>query len=230
MKYIVIALTLMSNTLLADGIKIDKIYNPYVNQLENELEYRLLAQKDSDKIEQRRHKIGYGRSLTDRFFAEIYAIGIDSNIQSFDLEAVEAEFKWQLTEQGEFPADWGLMFELEREFGESIWEYSTTLISVYEYQRWVATGNLTLTYEWGSDINNEWESQFSGQIRYRQKSLFEPAIELYVAQNTLAAGPVITGHTRLSAGKRIAWELGLILGLNDKSDDQSWKMNIEYEF
>ncbi len=221
-----------SAALYADGSRIDKVYNPYVQLLEKEIEYRSLLQQDSnaDLDGRWRHTLGYGQAISDRWFAEVYLIGIDQPGEGFALEAYEAELKWQLTEQGEFNNDWGLLFELERERSEDIWEASTSLIAAREWSRWVATANLALIYEWGGDIDNEWETALSAQLRYRNSELLEPAIEFYQGQDTQGLGPVLTGLWRAGGGRKLYWEFGAILGTNRETADVNWKLTLEYEF
>ncbi|MBL4761118.1 MAG: hypothetical protein JKY93_00290 [Gammaproteobacteria bacterium] len=216
----------------ADGSTIDKVYHPYVQLLEKEIEYRALYEQDSDKVSdgKNRHKLGYGQALSDRFFAEAYLIGVDEPGSNFELEAYEVELKWQLTEQGEYDNDWGLLFELEKERNENIWEISTTLIALHEWSGWVATGNLSVIYEWGNDVDNEWETAFSGQLRYRHNERLEPGIEIYQSQDTQGIGPVITGLQRFGGGKKLNWEFGAIFGTDDDTADVNWKFNLEYEF
>lgn len=217
---------------ITDGVSIDKVYHPYVQLLEREIEYRMLYQQDSDEQldGQQRHIFGFGWALSDRLFAELYTVGSDSYGNDMDLDAYELELKWQLTEQGEFDNDWGVLFELERGDGDDQWEAATTLIALREWRNWVLTGNFTAIYEWGDDVASEWETAFSGQFRYRYRATFEPAFELYVAQDTLGAGPVLTGAYRLGAGKKLNWELGVVLGLGKETADANWKLNLAYEF
>ncbi len=216
----------------ADGSTIDKVYHPYVQLLEKEFEYRTLYKQDSDKASDgyNRHKVGYGQSLSDYFFAEAYLIGVDEPSSDFEIEAYEVELKWQLTEQGEYDNDWGLLFEIEKEKSENIWEANTTLIALHEWSSWIATGNLSIIYEWGADIDNELETSFAGQLRYRYSRLIEPGIELYLSQDTHGLGPVVNGLLRLGDGEKLNWELGAIFGANNDTSDVTWKFNLEYEF
>ncbi len=216
----------------ADGIAIDKVYDPYVQLLEKELEYRSLYEQDSNKaVDGRgRHKIGYGQAVSDQFFVELYLTGVDEPGGNLELESYEVEVKWQLSEQGEYDNDWGLLFELEKEKNENAWEISTTLIAVHEWSDWVATGNLSVIYEWGSDITNEWETALATQLRYRSSEKVEFGIELYQAEDTQGIGPVATGLWRIGQGKKLNWEFGAILGTNSDTADVNWKFNLEYEF
>jgi hypothetical protein len=216
----------------ADGSSIDKVYDPYVQLLEKEFEYRALYEQDSDEaVDGRiRHRLGYGQALSEQFFAEVYLTGVDEPDASFELESYEIELKWQLTEQGEFENDWGLLFELEKEKNDDIWEASTKLIALHEWSKWIATGNLSLIYEWGESFDNEWETAFAGQLRYRNNARFEPAIEFYQSQDSQGIGPVMTGLWRFGGGTKLNWNFGAILGTNNDTADVNWKLNLEYEF
>ena len=43
------------------------------------------------------------------------------------------EAKWQLTEQGQFWADWGFTLRIRKEEGNNIWEFSTGLLFEREW-------------------------------------------------------------------------------------------------
>jgi hypothetical protein len=217
----------------ADGLAVDKVYHPYVQPLERELELRSLYLNDSDDdIDGGQvHRLGLGKSFTDRIFAEFYLIGTkDSQGSSFSLEAYEAEIKWQLTEQGEYFADWGLLFELENERDDDVWEYSTAILVEKEFGRWVGTVNVSAIYEWGDDVSNEWETQLASQLRYRYSRYFEPAVELYSGDSDKGIGPVALGDLRFNNGQKLHWEAGVIIGLDSDSPDQTLRALLEYEF
>jgi hypothetical protein len=171
-----------------------------------------------------------GRALAEYVFAEVYLIGERSSDESLDLEAYELEVLWQLSEQGEYFMDYGLLFELEKEDDEDIWEYSTAALLEKEFGRFSGTANLGLTYEWGDDIKDELESSLVLQGRYRYNPRFEPALELYMGEDTLALGPVLMGMERLGVMKALRWETGLILGLDSDTADYTLRALLEYEF
>ena len=228
----IIVTLLLSTRAFADGTAVDKIYSPYVEALEKEIEYRIIVQNDADNTLDgvQIHRLGFGMSWTDRWFSELYLIGERTNEESFSIEAYELETKWQITEQGEYWADWGLLFELEAEREKSIWEYGTTLLVSKELGRWVTTANLGLIYEWGSDIANEWETELSIQGRYRLTRGFEPALEFYSGQDTKALGPAFIGKIRLGGRKKLRWEVGVIFGLDRISPEQTYRGMLEFEF
>ncbi|WP_160154661.1 hypothetical protein [Microbulbifer sp. ALW1] len=227
-----VALMSPSLPVLADGKLVDRVYDPYVEPLETELEWRAVRTRDTDELElnglwQHHFSVGYG--FSEHWFGEVYAIGEKKPESDFEIEAAELEAKWQLTEQGEYAADWGMLFELERKFAENQWEAAATVIAAKEWGRWTGTANFAVEYEWGRE-DEEFETELRAQARYRYTSRFEPALELYAAEDLLGIGPVAVGSWALEEGRKVRWEVGLIMGLTDESPDQSLRLLLEYEF
>lgn len=222
----------LSPQLLADGIVIDKIYHPYVQPLEQELEIRILQQDNqSDMADNTRlYRLAYGRSISDRLFIEAYLVGQGSSNESLDLQSIEMEMKWQLTEQGEYWADWGVLVELSKDTGDNIYEASIGLIAEKEFGQWSATTNFIIEREWGRDIDDELESTFSLQTRYRYSQSIEPGIEFYTGQGSIGIGPVLMGQSKLAGPKKLKWEAGVIFGLDQESPNTSIRLLLEYEF
>ena len=192
--------------------------------------HRITVGVGNDLPDLQRHGLGFGRSLSDRWAAELYAIGTKTEGGSLDVDTFELEFKWQLSEQGEFAFDWGMVFELERETDEDVWEAGATLISARDFGRWSAVANLGVVYEWGSGVDDEFETELHLQTRFRYKERFEPAVELHAGQDTMALGPAFTGVYRASPGKKLRWNAGLFWGLDADSPDRVFKLNLEFEF
>ncbi len=217
----------------ADGLYVDQVYDPYVQPMEKEFEYLgVYPVDDNHELDgAQMHLLSAGMSLNDRWYAELGVEGEAGEAGAgFEWSAAEAEVKWQLTEQGEYAFDWGLLFELEVERETHAREFSTSVIVLREWQRWVGTLNAGLVYEWGNDINNEWETQLASQLRYRWSSALEPALELYLAENSRSLGPVLTGRVRFGGGRSLRWETGVLLGLDGDTPDSNWKLLLEYEF
>lgn len=222
--------TIAAGTAAGDGIVVGRVYDPYVQPLETEIEWRSVMQDDDDIPDLRKHAIGIGRSLSDRWFAELYAAGTRDANDSLDVDVYELEFKRQLTEQGEYAFDWGMVFEIDRDVDDDIWEAGATVISARDFGRWSAVANLGLYYESGAGVDDEFETQFHMQTRYRLKEFFEPAIELHIGQDTAAVGPAVTGVYRLAPGKKLGWNVGIFRGIENETPDRIFKLIVEYEF
>jgi len=217
---------------IADGSTIDKVYHPYVQPEEREIEFRSIIENNSDRQsgDQRVYRLGYGQSFSDRWFGEVYLIGAENDDQGLRLEAYELEALWQITEQGEFFADWGMLFELEKERSEDVMEAAVALLVEKDWRRWTGTANVYGIYEFGDDIDNEFETALALQTRYRYSRVFEPAVELYMGQDTRGLGPVVMGSWPLGGARQLRWEGGLIFGLDSDTPDQTFRILFEYEF
>jgi hypothetical protein len=216
----------------ADGFVVDRVYSPYVNPIEREIELRaVLVENDDPSIDDAQvYRLGFAQAFAERFKAEFYLVGADSPGNDLSLSAYELELKWQLTEQGEYFVDWGLLFELESVREMDLQEFSTSALIAKELGQWTGTINLALVYEWGKDIQDELETQLAAQLRYRYLMQFEPAVELYAGQAAKGMGPVGVGQFRLGAGKKLRWELGVIFGLDSTSPNEAYRAMLEYEF
>jgi hypothetical protein len=220
---------LATSTSHADGIVVDRVYDPYVQPLESEIEWRSIQQSD-DVQDLEKHMLGVGRSFSDRWEAEVYAAWTSGMGDDLTLDLFEVEAKWQLTEQGEYALDWGVVFGVERKVDSDIWDAAATLVSARDFGRWTAVGNLTLTYEEGAGVTDEFETALHLQALYRYREELEPGIELHIGQNTSVLGPAFTGTLRLAPGRKLTWEAGLFWALDDESPDRVARLNLEFEF
>ena len=221
---------LLPEAALADGSTADKIYHPYVQALERELEWRAVLEQDREGADSLLWRLGYGRSLSDNWSVEGYVAAERVGGESWSVASYELESQWQITEQGEYAADWGMLFELEREHRQDIWEASTVLLVERQWGAWVGTANIRATYEWGDDILDELETGLALQGRYRWSSAWEPALELHLAEDLVAAGPAVLGLLRLRDGTKLRWETGLAVGLSEESPNLIWRALLEWEF
>lgn len=206
------------------------VYHPYVNQAEREVEYGIVWRDVGGRdVSLQRASVGYAWS--DDIATEFYLLSEGPAHDAERARAYELEVRWQLTEQGEYTSDWGLVFEAEVGADGDRHEIATGVLWERQFgRRWVATANALLEYEFGVDVENEFETAFRGQMRYLQCPSFEPAIELYLDDQDYALGPTVLGMLRLSAGRKIRWEAGLLFGLDRETPDTTLRAGIEVEF
>lgn len=221
-----------SNVALADGSVIDKVYHPYVDAMEKELEFRSLVQNlpAANPLPVQIHQLSLGSAWGQSLFGEAKLVGSETQLGGFELSAFEFELKWQLTEQGEYSADWGLVFEIEHGVEQKLDELAVGLLIEKEFGRWSTTANLFAIQEWGDSINSEFETAFGLQTRYRHSRIFEPALEVYLGQDTVGIGPVLIGAANVGVRKSLSWEIGVIAGLSNKSPNSTYRLLLEYEF
>jgi len=216
----------------ADGTVIDKVYHPYVQALEHEIELRASIEDGGNTSANDRQtwRLGYGQSISDNWFGELYLIAGQSSSESFRVEQYELEALWQLTEQGEYPVDVGMLFEYEHDRSADVMEISTGLLLEKEWQRWTGTANIYAIYEYGSDIRNEFETAAALQLRYRYSRQFEPALEYYKSEDIVALGPVVMGAWSLGQARQLRWEAGMINAIDSDTPDRTFRLLLEYEF
>lgn len=221
------ALTPLASATAFAGV--DKVYDPYVEKGEVELEARGVHDLDSGDY---KTKVGIGYGVTSRWFVEGYLIGKREH-GHFEVEAAEIENKFQLTEQGQYWADFGALVELERELDHDVWEAKVGPLVQKQFGAFVATGNLLFEKKFGDDIDdhadNGWETLGSAQLKYRLSENIEPGIEYYGDEEAHSAGPVLIGANPFGM-ERVKWEAGLLFGLNDDSPDSTLRWQLEYEF
>lgn len=223
------------STVQADGSTIGKIYTPYVDQLGTEIEWEFRDSFLTREANQRSYRLGIGSSITETIYGEISLLAEQGDYhgngnQDLEVEGYELELKWQLSEQGEYAADYGVMFELERESDIDTWEAATTLLVSKEFGRWTGTANAALIYESIKNLHSEWETSLALQTKYRLRESFEPALEYFKSDQSSGIGPVITGLFRVGIAKKVRWELGVIWELADSPIDKSIKAGLEFDF
>ncbi|MBW2941202.1 hypothetical protein [Zhongshania aquimaris] len=215
----------------ADGLPVDKIYAPYVNSLEKELEYRLsqaeggLQAPDGFIIQ----RLGFGAAITDSIALEVY-LSAQGQDDANRLSGYELEARWQITEQGEYAVDWGAIVEYEHSRDSDVEELAGKIIALKEWGAFVGTANASIIYESSETRGDEFETALSLQARYRYRPMLEPALEFYSAEDYRGIGPVLVGAARLSGANSLRWEVGTVFGLDDDSADFSFRLMLEYEF
>ena len=211
---------------------IDKVYHPYVQAMEQEIGLRLSAEEGRRLPPDDRQilRLGYGRALNDNWLGELYLLGERSSDEALSSRGYEVELLWQMSEQGKYFVDSGLLFEYENlDSGDSM-AFVTSLLLEQDWGRWSGTANLSVEYEFGSMINNELESATALQLRYRYARYLEPALEFYSGENVRGLGPVLLGDLHAAPGRKLHWEVGMIAGLINRVPDRTWRLLLEYEF
>lgn len=226
---VVLPITLGSASTWGDGSAISQVYAPYVQPLERELELLWLDEtRPSGRIESNTlTKLGFGTSFLDGVYTELSVSKLDAS--SIDSTQVELEVIWQITEQGEYSSDWGLLFEAETNLDTHNHELSAGLLNQKDWKKISLISNLVATYEWGSGFENEFESRLGLQARYRLRPEFEPMIEFFQGPDTTAIGPGAAGLIRLRPGRQLRWGFSILKGLNSELDYTA-KLEFEYEF
>lgn len=218
-----------TNAWASSEFPVDKVYHPYVLPLEKEFEWRFTSQQ-SEEGNQLLQRFAFGHSISERVTLEAYLVAARDENEDFGIEAYELEARWMITEQGEFWADWGALFELEKLHKKDAWEFTTGILTEKEIGRHSITSNILLSTEWGNDAEEELELEFRFKYRFRWQPYMQPGLELYSSDDYLGIGPAFMGIQRFEGQKQLKWELAFIQGLNGESNDKTLRFLLEYEF
>lgn len=225
-------LFLLPSTGIAGDFEVDKVYHPFVLPNEREVEWRFTS-RQNDNGNVLSHQFAFGHALTANVISEFYIVAERDAFGDFGLQAYEIETRWMLTEQGQYWADWGLLFDIEKQHNKDMWEVTSGVLFEKELGRTSLTVNALATYEWGDSYSHT-EHRFNGQIRikyrYRWLPQLQPAIEFYSGKEYTGIGPAFMGIQRYSGQKQLKWEMAFIAGLNGDSKDHTLRVALEYEF
>jgi FTR1 family protein len=219
-----------------------KVYSPRVVKGENEIEYR--GFHDFDKNDSRdggeTHVFAVGRGFTDYWFSELYSIYAKQPGAYFKHEAIEWENLFQLTEQGKYWADFGLLTEYQStDHGPG--EIALAPIIEKTIDRWVGTLNLFFERQIGSEAGPGTIFAYAARVKYLLNSRFEPAIEAFGEPGRINhaggfngqehwVGPAFYGAVRLSGTHKLAYSAAYLFGATSVSSDNRAILRLEYEF
>jgi len=217
------------------------VYSPLVEQGEKAIEFRGHYDFDgNDALDGgQAYKLEFEWSPFARWRTEALVEWESEAGEDLDATEVAWENVFQLTEQGKYWADFGLLAEYAyslEDDGEDAIELA--LLAQKDFGRNEARVNLVFEQplESGADL----EMEYRWQYRYRLEERFEPGIEMYGGlgewgefgsfnDHEQQLGPAIYGKLR-TAGGAFKYEAGLLFGLNDETPDATLRFLLEYEF
>ncbi len=229
---VVLLLLGFSAQVWADGRVVDKVYHPYVQPWEREIEYRFAFQKQPDHPDNNAmiQKFGYGFNISDNMALEGYLEASRITPEDYQISGYELELRWMLTEQGQYSADWGLLFELERQDGNANYEFSAGLLMEKEFGPTSLTLNALTVYEWGETLRSELETEFRLQYRYRWLPQVQPAVEFYSGENYKGVGPALMGVHKFNKENQLKWELATVFAIDNSTINNTLRFALEFEF
>jgi len=231
--------TLNSDTAYAHN----KIYSPYVEYGEFELEYRGHATTDKraakDKNEKHKIEIAYG--ISEYWSSGLIGVWNKKPGSAREYTATAWENIIQLTDQGQYWLDIGVYLEyVLASKTNSADKVEVKLLLEQPGIKFTNTANIVLERQVGSNSNDATELEIFWRTKYRWKKAIEPAIEIYSKFGELgksvkfddqkhSIGPVIMGEFAAGNESKFKYEFGYLIGISDAEADSTWKWVIEWE-
>lgn len=219
------------------------VYSPIVEEGEIAIEFRGHHDFDSadDKDGGEQHKLELEYAPTAWWLTEV--LGEWEKEPNEDLEATEVAWEniFQLTEQGKYWADFGLLAEYAHSLEDGAKDaIELGVLAEKQFSRSVATVNLLAEreFEHGADA----EVEYAMRWRYRLNQAFEPGLELYgefgdwghfgrLKDHQHELGPAALGKIHSANGRSaFAYQTALLFGLTHDAPDTTLRLQLEYEF
>jgi len=219
-----------------------QVYAPYVIHGENEIEARTFADWGATSETGPAHgvQVAYGRGLTDRWATELYGESEQEYGEHLKLEEFEWENRVQLTPQGEYGLDVGLLNENELpRFSHDPFQTSLGPIFAKDFGRMTALLNLLAVGQYGPNAKPGVHLDYRAHVEYRWSPLLSPFVEAYGGSgiSTLAFGhprhqfgPGLSGQIQLAAGRAFRWASVVLFGFTTASPSGTFLLRGEYEF
>ena len=231
------ALVLLPRPASADHI----VYSPLVEYGETAIEIR--GHYDFDPSPEldggQAYKIEYEWTPMERWLTEVLVEYEREPGENLEATEIASENVFQLTEQGRYWADFGLLAEfaysLERG-GANAFEFA--LLGQKDWGR--NEFRLNLVFEQELEDDADLEMEYRWQYRYRMDERFEPGIEMYGGagewgdlgdfnEHEQQLGPGLYGKFRTDDGA-VRYEVALLFGLTGETPAETVRFMIEYEF
>ena len=217
----------------------DYVYTPAVEKGEKELDFKY-GTEDSDPRKSL-GTVGLGYGANDWWFTELY-VKYAKQGGSTRYDAVEWENKFQLTETGKYPVDIGLITEIEvpRDGDEGV-ELKVGPLFQTEFGKLQLNANILFEKRFNAAVSGPTETGYQWQAKYRWLPAFEyglqgfggtgPWNDLDTSGNqSHTVGPAVFGKFHVGDRPFIKYNAAWLFGVSNAAADNTFRMQVEYEF
>lgn len=218
----------------------DYVYTPTVEEGEREIDFKAGTQDSDPRETVGTLGIGYGANAW--WFTEVY-VKYAREDGDFRYDAFEWENKFQLTETGKYPVDVGVITEIEipREREEEGIELKFGPLFQTEFDQLQLNANILFEDHVDAEESAPAEMGYQWQVKYRWRPELEYGLQGFgemgawddwdpASEQSHKAGPAIFGKLSLGNRHAIRYNAAWLAGLSDGAPDNTFRMQIEYEF
>jgi hypothetical protein len=216
----------------------DYVATPAVESGEREIELRLGTATEDPRHSAASLAFGYG--VTPWWATEIYGKWNRSDATRFD--AFEWENRLQLTEAGQYFADFGLLVELERPHDRAEgYELRLGPLLQKDLGPVQANVNVLVGRRYRSSEPQVTELGYQWQIKYRWRPAFEFGAQGFgdigpwnhwaaAHEQSHVLGPAIFGKVGLGGRQAVKYDAALLFKVSSAAPGRTLRAQIEYEF
>jgi hypothetical protein len=219
----------------------DYVYTPTVEKGEREIDFKAGTQDSDPRKSAAMLGVGYGAN--DWWFTEVYVKVAKEGGDSVKYDAFEWENKFQLTETGKYPVDVGLITEIEvpRERKEEVIELKLGPLFQTEFGKLQLNANVLFEDHVDAEEPSETEMGYQWQAKYRWKPALEYGLQGFGEmgpwddwepsdEQSHKAGPAVFGKLAAGDQQAIKYNAAWLFGMSDGAPDNTFRMQVEYEF
>ena len=222
----------------------DYVYTPMVEQGEKEIDFKFGTAKQPDGSRQNVTSLGFGYGVNDFWFTEVY-LKRESEAGE-GLTIAEWENKFQLTETGKYPIEIGLITEFEAPTSNNNEPYEFKFGPLFQTEFGKLQLNANVLFERKFGPNDSDESRFTEmgyqwQAKYRLQPSFELGLQgmgemgqwndwTSTSEQTHRFGPAVFGKVQVGNKQAIRYNAALLFGVSDAAPNNTFRMQVEYEF
>jgi hypothetical protein len=235
------AAALSFSTLCAAGPS-DYVYMPSVEYGEREIDFKAGRANTHDADQESAASLGFGYGATQRWFTEFYAKYESAGSGATHFDAWEWENKFQLTETGQYPVDVGFVVELERpQDHDEGYEVRFGPLFQTEFGKVQLNGNLLFERNYRASVGGPMQFGYQWQAKYRWMEALEFGLQGFgdvgawddwnpSDQQSHRFGPAVFGKIPVGVHKAIRYNAALLLKASSGAPNNTFRMQIEYEF
>lgn len=237
---LVISLPLLS---VAHAGPNDAVNSPIVEEGEGEIGFQFGTSKARDGSRESALSVGLAYGLNAWWSIELTMAANRQTPEGWRFDAFEGENKFQLTETGKYPADVGVVLEIERPADRAEgWELHFGPLFQMEFTpRLVVNLNLLLGRHIAADKPGSTDLDYQWQLRYRWKPELELGAQGFGSlgpwrdwlpsdQQVHQAGPAVFGKLPLAGQQALSYNAAWLLGVNSNAARQTLRLQLEYEY
>jgi hypothetical protein len=227
---------------LVAGPADDYVHTPTVERGEREIEFRFGAAGGGGGKQDQAVVLGLGYGVTDVWFTEAYVKTENPDHGGWGVDAIEWENKFQLTETGRYPVEVGILAELEiPRDGDAPREFKFGPLFQGDIAKLQLNGNLLFETRFGVDADNGTEIGYEVQAKYRWRRAFEFGVQGFgemgpwndwepASEQGHRFGPAMFGKIALGGRQVLQYNAAVLFGLTDASPNDTFRLQVEYEF
>jgi hypothetical protein len=221
----------------------DYVYTPTVEQGEREIDFKYGTAKQKDDTTNQVTSLGVGYGANEYWFTELYIKRERTDAQITDI--AEWENKFQLTETGKYFVDVGFITELEVPINSSDAPKEIKVGPLFQKEIGKLQLNANFLFErafgTADESGHSTEFGYQWQVKYR----LQPTLDLGLqgmgemgkwdqwdtaSKQNHRMGPAAFGKFALGNKQAIKYNAALLFGASDAAPNNTFRMQLEYEF